>query len=112
MNKCEFKICISNENTIKFVQKDLRLVSSRFMVHPPSSAWERDRVWRQVSAKCGRGPASVSHGVSQATVGGGDEAVVARDDREGSVGMAKWGDCWCNNSTWVGGARWWWIGVA
>ena len=76
------------------------------MVHPPSSAQEHDGVWRQMSAKCRWGPASTSRGVSRATVGGGDEAVVARDDREGGVGMVKWGDCWCNCSTRVGGVRW------
>ena len=85
------------------------------MVHPPSSARERDGVWRQVSAKCGRGPASapcVDGGISWAMGVGGDEGVVARDGGEGGVKRVTWGGRWCSRSAREGGARWWWIGVA
>ena len=85
------------------------------MVHPPSSAWERDRVWQQVSAKCGQGPASVpcvDGGISQAMEGGGDEGVIAHDGQEGGVGTVKWGGDGCNRLSRIGGARCWWVGVA
>ena len=85
------------------------------MVHPPSSAQERDGVWWQVSAKCGQGPASapcVDGGISQAMEGGGDEGVVACDGQEGGVGTAKWGGDGRNCSSRIGGVRCWWVGVA
>ena len=85
------------------------------MVHPPSSAQECNGVWRQVSAKCGQGPAStpcVDGRISQAMKGGRDEGVVARDGREGGVGMVKWGGDGRNCSSRISGTRWWWVGVA
>ena len=61
-------------------------------------------VWTKlVSAPCG---------ISPAMEGGGDEGAVYRGDREGGMGMAKWGGHWRSHLAREGGARWWWIGVA
>ena len=59
-----------------------------------------------VSAPCADG------GISQATEGGGDEGVVARDGGEGGMKRVTWGGCWHSHSSRIGGARWWWVGVA
>ena len=44
--------------------------------------------------------------ISRATAGGGGGAAVVRDGREGSMGRVKWGGCWCDRLTRVGGVRW------
>ena len=49
--------------------------------------------------------ASAPCGISPAMEGGRDEGAIYRGDREGSVGMVKWGDCWCDHLTRVGGVR-------
>ena len=84
------------------------------MVHPPSSAWDRDGVWQQVSAKYGWGPASVPYvdgRISWAMEGGRDEGVVTRDGGEGGMRRVTWGGCWRSRLAREGGARWWWFGV-
>ena len=58
------------------------------------------------SAPCADG------GISQATAGGGDGAVVARDGSEGGERRLKWGGRWRNRLVREWGVRWWWIRVA
>ena len=50
--------------------------------------------------------ASAPCGISLAMEGSGDEGAIYHGGREGGVGMAKWGDCWCDHLTRVGSARW------
>ena len=48
-------------------------------------------------------------GISQATAGGGDGAIIACDGGKGGMKRVMWGGCWCDRLTRVGGTRWWWV---
>ena len=48
-------------------------------------------------------------GISWATTGGRDGAVVTHNGGKGDVRRVTWGGCWCDHLTRVGSARWWWV---
>ena len=48
-------------------------------------------------------------GISQATAGGGDGAVIAHDSGKGGMRRVMWRGCWCDCLTRVGGTKWWWV---
>ena len=48
-------------------------------------------------------------GISQAMEGGGDKGGSNHAGSGGGMWRVQWGGCWCDCSTRVGSARWWWV---